>query len=144
MASVNKRRRGRNRLQDGAAADRWLEWFKRESPTEEKVTAALVPGLVAIGDRVIEGASISPGDRVLDMGWWPEGLTGSLALDRAGQGGGVTFAEMPCSDEGDEEERSEEEGPFLDGCRWFAQDAGLETRFRFATMSELVDTRAST
>src|SRR5271165_7431867 len=76
------------------ARDRWYSWLcdvrhGGDSAEQERVRQALYP----VRDQVLDRASLSPGDTLLDVGTG-DGLIAFGALDRLGPSGRVIFSDI--------------------------------------------------
>ncbi len=75
-------------------SDRWSQWLlERRHGGDEAALAEMLHFLEPIRDRVLEDASIEPGDTVLDVGCG-DGLIGFGALRRVGPNGRVIFSDV--------------------------------------------------
>jgi len=101
-----------------AARDRWAEWLLRARfGGDPDRRAAMLEYLAPIRDRVLDNASISDGDTLLDVGCG-DGLIGFAALDRVGPSGTVILQDVSAD--------------LLAHCREFAAGSGVAERCRFA------------
>lgn len=105
----------------GPAQDQWARWLLRErfggsTQQRDRVMAFLEP----VRDRVLAGAALAPGDRVLDVGCG-DGLLGMAALDRVGPSGQVIFSDLSLE--------------LVEHCHQLAQAAGVAGRCRFQAAS---------
>jgi arsenite methyltransferase len=74
--------------------DKWAEWLlKKRFGGNEEIYQKTMEFMGAIRDRVLEGASIQPGDTVLDVGCG-DGLLAMGALEKVGPDGQVTFSDI--------------------------------------------------
>jgi arsenite methyltransferase len=74
--------------------DRWAQWLlERRHGGDEAALAEMLDALAPIRDRVLEDASVKPGDTVLDVGCG-DGLIGFGALRLVGPDGHVIFSDV--------------------------------------------------
>ena len=74
--------------------DRWAQWLlERRHGGDEAALAEMLDALAPIRDRVLEDASVEPGDTVLDVGCG-DGLIGFGALRLVGPDGHVIFSDV--------------------------------------------------
>ncbi len=97
--------------------DQWSRWLLRERfGGSEDLRDRFLAYLSPVRDRVLDGASIGPGQTVLDVGCG-DGLLGLAALDRVGPTGQVVFSDVSAA--------------LLDHCRSLTAAAGAQSRSRF-------------
>ena len=74
--------------------DRWYRWLREvRHGGDSAQLEQLRPELEAIRDRVLDRASLRPGDTLLDVGTG-DGLIAVGALDRLGPSGRVIFSDI--------------------------------------------------
>ena len=75
------------------ASDRWLSWLKTDRDAgDEEARRRTMAWLRPVYDRVLDGAGLSAGETVLEIGAG-EGILGLLALDRVGPSGHVVLTD---------------------------------------------------
>ncbi len=100
--------------------DRWASWLlERRSGGDPDQLQAHVDYLLPIRDKVLDNASIQPGDTLLDLGSG-DGLIPFAAIDRVGPTGAVIFSDISRD--------------LLDHCRELATDMGVASKCRFVKM----------
>jgi ubiquinone/menaquinone biosynthesis C-methylase UbiE len=76
------------------AEDRWARWLlERRHGGDAAALEETLRALVPIRDRVLDAATLQPGDTVLDVGCG-DGLIGFGALERVGASGRVVFSDV--------------------------------------------------
>ena len=101
--------------------DRWYRWLREvRHGGDSAQLEQLRPELEAIRDRVLDRASLRPGDTLLDVGTG-DGLIAVGALDRLGPSGRVIFSDISAD--------------LLEHCRVAATEAGELSRCDFVTAS---------
>lgn len=115
------------------AEDRWSKWLLEERFGGNREFAALAMRMLTpVRDQVLDGARLSAGATLLDVGCG-DGLIAFGALDRLGPDGRVVFADVSA--------------PLLERCREIARDAGMLAQCRFTEapaddMPEVADASA--
>ena len=107
----------------GDEPDPWARWLlHRRHGDDPECRADMEPTLLRFADQVLEGARLTPGSHLLDIGCG-DGLVGFRALGRAGyEALRVTFADHSARLLAVVRQRAERQG-LTDRCRYVACDA---------------------
>ena len=102
----------------GETGDGWSRWLlETRFGGSEQQRRQVLAHLATVRDRVLSGASLAPGDVVVDVGCG-DGLLGFAALDRTAPSGRVVFTDVS--------------QPLLDHCRAAAERLGVLERCAFS------------
>ena len=104
-----------------ASQDRWASWLlERRGGGDPEQLQVHIDYLAPIRDKVLDNASIQPGETLLDLGSG-DGLIPFAALDRVGPNGAVIFSDISRD--------------LLDHARELATEAGVAGQCRFVEMA---------
>jgi ubiquinone/menaquinone biosynthesis C-methylase UbiE len=104
------------------AQDQWAQWLlERRHGGDEEQHERLLPKLAEFRERVVDGAEISEGDVVLDVGTG-DGLIAFAALERVGASGQVIFSDVSADLLGECERLADELG-VLERCEFVEASA---------------------